>query len=513
VIDLTYDNSVDTADMFRIQVDNAGLRFTDSPIFDVGKTVEIHMGYAGDLHPMMLGEISAVSPSFPAGGAPTLSVTGYDKSHHMRHTYTDRSFKFMNKSAIVAQVAAENGLIPIVDPLPIPRESLKQIESDWALLKRLAAPYHFDVYVRWDKLYFQAPRPQTEAVTLEWGKSLASFSPRLSTSDQAGIQVIRGYDAELAQAIVASIPVLALDADLDTIVERLGSNFVERLARMGRKVIHDQQPTNFFDATLIAKSVLKSMLEGLYEGSGSCIGMPKLRAGDQIEIRGVGKRFSGRYRLSKVTHTINGGGYQTQFEVSQRYNVNLLGSMRDKIAERPSPNGKPPIQGVLVGNVTRSGDPGPPGQVEIQIPALSDYPLPHWAYVATPMAGPGAGMYFLPASGDTVLVAFEHGDVNRPYVVGSLWQGEDLPPEAKPLPGQRKVIKTKSGLEVVFDETQGKERLVLRNQKGSSIIMDAVSGEITIEAKGNLELKSKEGDINLTAANVKVKVTGAMDVS
>jgi uncharacterized protein involved in type VI secretion and phage assembly len=122
-------------------------------------------------------------------------------------------------------------------------------------------------------------------------------------------------------------------------------------------------------------------------------------------------------------------------------------------------------------------------------------------------------MYFLPASGDTVLVAFEHGDVNRPYVVGSLWQGEDLPPEAKPLPGQRKVIKTKSGLEVVFDETQGKERLVLRNQKGSSIIMDAVSGEITIEAKGNLELKSKEGDINLTAANVKVKVTGAMDVS
>src|SRR5215208_2541044 len=77
VIDLSYDNSIETADMFRMQIDNSGLRFTDSPLFDVGKSVEISMGYGGDLRPMMLGEITAVSPSFPASGAPTLAITGY----------------------------------------------------------------------------------------------------------------------------------------------------------------------------------------------------------------------------------------------------------------------------------------------------------------------------------------------------------------------------------------------------------------------------------------------------
>ena len=59
---LSYDNNIDTADMFTLQLDNAGLRFCDSALFDVGKDVEIYMGYEGELHPMMLGEITAINP-------------------------------------------------------------------------------------------------------------------------------------------------------------------------------------------------------------------------------------------------------------------------------------------------------------------------------------------------------------------------------------------------------------------------------------------------------------------
>src|SRR5438093_13511236 len=83
VIDLTYDNNLETADMFTLRLNNADLKLTDSVLFDVGKQVEIYMGYAGDLHAMMLGEITAINPVFPQNGAPTLTIIGYDKSQRM----------------------------------------------------------------------------------------------------------------------------------------------------------------------------------------------------------------------------------------------------------------------------------------------------------------------------------------------------------------------------------------------------------------------------------------------
>src|SRR3954462_3129267 len=73
LIELEYDNSIATADMFTLKLNNSDLSLTDSALFDVGKNVEIHVGYHGDLHPMMLGEITAVSPVFPSDGAPTLA--------------------------------------------------------------------------------------------------------------------------------------------------------------------------------------------------------------------------------------------------------------------------------------------------------------------------------------------------------------------------------------------------------------------------------------------------------
>ena len=280
VISVAHESSLDTADMLTLQIDNAGLRFTDSPLFDAGKDVELYMGYGDELHPMMLGQITAVSPAFPQSGSPTLTVTAYDRSHRLRHNQPERhTFKYVNDSIIAAQIAAENGLIPVVYPVPMPRrESIQQTGSDWALLKELAESNFFQVFVHWDKLYFRAPRPRTEMVSLEWGRNLISFNPRLSTSGQVGIEVVRGYDYKLAQTIVALLPAVALGASLDELVERLGNDFVEKLASLGRGVIRNGRVNGFEEAAVLARSVLLKALQGLYEGSGRCVGIPKLRA-------------------------------------------------------------------------------------------------------------------------------------------------------------------------------------------------------------------------------------------
>jgi phage protein D len=536
---LSYDNNIDTADMFTLQLDNAGLRFCDSALFDVGKNVEIYIGYEGELQPMMLGEITSLSPSFPQGGAPTITLSGYDKSHRMRaNRPTPRSFKYLNASLIASQIALENGLVPIVDPGARVHEQKEQTGSDWALLQKFADQNYFQVFVHWDKLYFRFPRPQLELAVLEWGKNLISFSPRLSTSGQRGIQVVQSYNYQLAQSIVSVLPALAVVSDSDDLIERLGSAAVDQLVELGRYVSRGEDVRDHLEGAALAKAILQQLLEGLYEGSGSCIGMPELRAGDMIEIRGLGKRFSGKYRLRRVTHTIDDGGYRTTFEVAQRYTTNLLQSLRNKLNDTPPPNKENRIEGIIVAKVKNNIN-DPLGRVQVSFPELSDGNVSRWARVLTFMAGGSLsdswGGYFLPDIGDEVYVAFEHGDIDRPVVVGSVWNGQARPPELNKDQNARKMIKTKTGMQLLFDETPGRERLCIQDKPGnaitlsagsgaegliikdksgatialnsqasqerltitdkagSSITMDSKTGDITIEAKGNVIIKSGPG--------------------
>jgi len=492
VIDLEYDNNLDTADMFRLTLNNADLKLTDSALFDVGKRVELYLGYRDDLHPMMLGEITAVNPTFPQNGAPTLAITGYNRSHRLRHNTPERfTFKYVNDSIIAAAIAAENLLIPIVDPAPTGvRESVQQTGSDWAFLKELALRNFFEVFVRWDRLYFRFPRPQTEMTVLEWGRNLSSFSPRLSTAGQFGIQVLRGYDYKLAQDIVAVLPAVSLGGDLDDIVEKLGDSIVQQLVSFGRYVVRGAKIESYADAFAVAKSLLLQLLEGLYEGGGTCIGMPQLRAGDYVEIQGVGRKFSGRYKLSKVTHSIGASGYMTRFEVSQNANSALLQSLRKKLNESPSPNAQARENAVMIGKVVNNVDTDGLGRVQLSMPALSDINLSNWARVCSPMAGSSRGAYFLPDIGDEVLVMFEQGNIDKPVVLGGLWNGNARPPQQNEGINAKKVIKMASGQQITFDETPSSGSLKLEDGKGSSITMNPTSGDVTIEARSNVIIKS-----------------------
>ncbi|GAA4842611.1 VgrG-related protein [Saccharopolyspora rosea] len=509
VLSVVVDSDLDLAGSFTLVLRNRDNAVLDSPLLDPGKTVEIHLGYGDDLAPAFLGEITSVEPSFPQDGPPTVRVSGYDKSYRMRHNQPEPTeYTIADDSLIAARLAVENGLVPVVDPTPALPEKVVQAESDMAFLKTRAQRYFFDVYVEWDRLHFQFPRPQPAAHVLEWGRNLSSFSPRISAAGLAGLQVVRGYNQELAQTVRAAVP--TADLDPDVLVERLGSAAADLLGSLVREGLRTQAVDNPLDAALLARSLLEDLLDGLYEGDGSCIGLPDLAAGKYVEIRGVGKRFGGIYRLRKVTHRIDGGGFATDFSITQRCGSSLVGLLRKDMTEQPPPDRPERFYGVVVGEVQENRElvDTPPtvpiGRVKVSFPGLSDRFTSGWAPCARPMGGKGMGFYALPEPGEQVLVAFEHGDLARPYVLGSLWNDGQEPPSSN-VDGENnlRLLRSRAGHTITFDDTLGTGALTIEDAAGSTITLDAQNGSITLSARTDLTIEA-DGTITLRASQVDV---------
>jgi uncharacterized protein involved in type VI secretion and phage assembly len=142
------------------------------------------------------------------------------------------------------------------------------------------------------------------------------------------------------------------------------------------------------------------------------------------------------------------------------------------------------INGIATGIVTNNQDPDELGRVKIFFPWLSEDNETDWARVVTWMAGSGMGSFFLPEVDDEVLVAFEHGDINCPYVIGSLWNGKQKPPETN-TDGKNNIrkITSRSGHEIIFndDETGKQEKIEIHTNAGHKIVMDDSAGGEKIE--------------------------------
>ena len=382
--------------------------------------------------------------------------------------------------------------------------------------------------MEWDRLHFQLPRPQFAAHVLEWGRNLSSFTARISGAGLAGLEVIRGYNQELAQTVYAAA--IAVDLDTDNLLERLGGTVTDLLTSLVRSELRPEVKDPL-SALKVAEALLADLLEGMYEGRGSCVGLPALAAGKYVEIRGVGKRFSGTYRVRKVTHRLDSSGMHTDFVISQSGQTSLVGMLRENVVELPSTKQEQKFFGVLVGEVLDNHElaatppEAPLCRVKVRFPDMSDNVVTKWAPCVQPAAGADSGFYALPDKGDQVLVAFRNGNFGEPYVLGSLWNAKGRPPETN-LDGTntRRVIKTKGGHTIAFDDSPQGKSLTVRDSLGSEVVLNSLTGAVTVSAQGDLTLSaegkvsisSTGGDVTLQAAggSTKVAVTATgVDVS
>ena len=180
------------------------------------------------------------------------------------------------------------------------------------------------------------------------------------------------------------------------------------------------------------------------------------------------------------------------------------------------------IYGVVVAVVTNNGDPGGLGRVKVKFPWLSDAYESDWARVMSPMAGKGRGVLMLPEVDDEVLVMFEQGQVDHPYVIGALWNGVDTPPLSN-TDGQNNVrsITSRSGHTITLDDTPGAEKITISDGAGSeTIVLDSASGslsiasdkKLTIQAKGDIALTSSGGDVAISCKSFSVSAQQSYEI-
>lgn len=301
--------------------------------FDIDNKVSLAMGYAPDpLTDMFSGEITGVQASFPNGGMPTMTMVAHDYLHRLSEGSYARGFGPLPDFIIASILSAENLLLPFVEPTIIGASTAiaavniifkgtgrkQKGQTHLELLTEIANTYDAEFHVEGDVLYLTrflkeyAPR-----LTLTWGENLLEFSPKISTVGQAVGVAMKFTLREIPLDFLVSV---FYDFDRESVGIVVLPGMAAPAAKTGGPVFTIinrpiGSPADIANSALTIAHELRTKLNNRMTGSGSCVGDPRIRAGAVIRIEGLGPDFSGDYRVSSATHTIDSSGYRTSFQV------------------------------------------------------------------------------------------------------------------------------------------------------------------------------------------------------
>lgn len=505
------DDNLTLPDSFLLRISDPGLKHIDTNPLEVGSEIEIRFGApdSNTLTPLIKGQITAVEPEFRADGV-AIVVRGYDHSHALNRTRRNATYQDTSVADVVKKVSQRAGLKAVeVEDAGGTQPFIQQSnETDWEFLWRLANRVGCEVVVLDGELKFRKAgggEPGGEPVALRYGETLLTFRPRLTGVQQVDEVVVRSWDHTAKRAIEATAKPeptrSAIGVARSVVASALGG---------GAVTISDAPVGNQEEADALAKSVMAKISNGFLEAEGSCRGNPRLRAGSSITVEGVGTRFSGTYRVTSTVHAFRGSkGYETRFRVS--------GDSPRSLVELMTPSQRPgwDAGGVQVAVVTQNDDPDSLGRVRVKYPELGEETEGWWARIAAPGAGRDRGLLMTPLVDDEVLVAFEHGDVRRPFVIGALWNGEDTPGELVQTDGSFR-LRSAETIGATADKSmtlEAVDELTLKVGDASAVLKKdgsitlKTSGAITIDAGSSMTIKAT-GSLSIQA-NGTVSVKGA----
>ncbi len=452
---------------------------TEAPVFD-------------DAHPGQLleGEITAIETHFSEKTQAPVIVRGYDVSHRWHRGTHNRSFQNMTDSDIVKKIAAEVG-IPLGDIADshIPHDYVfQENQTNMAFLRERAARLGFELFVQDGKLHFRKPKVDTE-LRLRWLTDLHSFRVRVTSAEQVKAVEVRAWDYGAKRAIVSTQKQAQV---LTTTQNGKGSDTSTQFNGKPTDptaIVVDQPVFSPKEADVMAQAICDELSGQFVCADAKAEGNADIRPGRGVQLEGMGSH-SGQYYVTETRHIYQERVYVTEFSVR-----GLRGTNAPLLATQPRLQ---PGQTMLVGIVTDNEDPNGWGRVKVKFPTLTDDHASNWARVVAIAAGNARGFDCLPEINDEVLVAFEHGDIHRPYVLGGVWNGRDVPPEGVQQSVQDgkvrlRTFKTRVGHQLQFDDENGSIRI--QTAGGQTLTLNDGDGSIQISAMASISIAAPK--INL----------------
>lgn len=292
----------------------------DNTDFEEGAKIKIAVGYLKDLKERGVkldGYITGIAISFAEDGRSTLTVRGYSKYLDLQRNRRRQPFESNTYSGIVREIAGLLGLTAEVDDADVEHPILSPNGSTYAsILEECAKRLNFEVAVKEGRLIFKRPaylEDSSPALEFIWGQSLRSFSVDMTTTNMASTVTVRNTQTGQGgtkKPLVGTATTRDVPARLGT---TSGLELAQRVWKRNDVSLSDQHLSKPGEAKQVAKADMERRALEYITGRGSCIGTPQLRSRTVIKLSNLGPRCTGKYYVTSTTHTIDAGGYRTDF--------------------------------------------------------------------------------------------------------------------------------------------------------------------------------------------------------
>lgn len=352
VTGVTFQASLDAASRVDVALANDRLRWLDHPLLAVRSELELFVGYRPQpLQRMFRGRVVSHSASFPSSGMPTLTVAAQDRLTDLGQGTKERWFAISIPSvgefplpdlAVGAIVSAQNLLLPLFDPVGAALsviiggvEAVAALDDAGAmqkLIRKQQGETDLDFLLRishengWELLvdhagplgghqlrFFSALGHLSPDLTLGYGRSLIDFTPRLSEVGQIAAITAFVWVARIKQSFAVTVGWDWDRAQLTIAIAPGGD--APPADRQAASEVKIDEPLTPASAPRRILGELVPKLSRRLTGSGSTLGDPRIVPGAVLRLEGLGVQFSGLWRVTSATHTLDTGGYRTSFEV------------------------------------------------------------------------------------------------------------------------------------------------------------------------------------------------------
>ena len=451
------------------------------------------------------GEITALETQFSEHTQAPIIIRGYDVSHRLHRGLHNRSFQNMTDSDVVQKIAEEVQIdLGQIDPSGEPHDYLfQENQSNMAFLRSRAARIGFEIFVHDHKLNFRRPQADGNPLKLTWLKEVRSFHVRVTSSEQVQSVEVRGWDYTTKTPIVATAQreQVMTETDHETSGSETSTRF-EGMREAPKLIVCDRPMFKRKEADAMAQALCDELGGEFVIADARAEGNPKIRPGLQVQLDELGP-YTGKYYVTETRHIYAERTYDTEFAVRGLRGGDFLHLLTPQTPVKPG-------QTPLVGIVTDNEDPDGMGRVKVKFPTLTEEHNSNWARIVSIGAANARGFDCLPEIDDEVLVAFEHGDIHRPYVLGGVWNGEDMPPNTVSKNVQNgkvrlRTFQTRSGHKIQFieEDQDTKAGICVETTGGHVFRLNDSEQDITVNSTGNINIQAK-GEVFIQGKLIKL---------